>query len=128
MDTDYRPTDRPEPEMLTRARALVPVVAAAAPRIEAAKALPADLVSALHDAKMFRMLLPAWLDGAELEPPSYLQVLQTIAQGDASTAWCLNQTSVCSITSIHLPRAVAEQVWGPRDGVLAWGIGPASRA
>jgi alkylation response protein AidB-like acyl-CoA dehydrogenase len=128
MDTDYRPTDRPEPETLARARALVPVVAAAAPRIEAGKELPADLIGALHDAKMFRMLLPAWLDGAELEPPSYLEVLRTIAQGDASTAWCLNQTSVCSITSIHLPRAVAQQVWGPRDGVLAWGIGPASRA
>ena len=100
MDTDYRPTDTPEPEVLARARALVPLVAAAAPRIDAARELPADLIGALHDAKMFRMLLPRWLDGGEIEPPTYLQVLQTIAQGDASTGWCLNQTSVCSITGL----------------------------
>ena len=44
MDADYRPTDTPEPEIVTRARALVPLVAAAAPRIEAGRELPADLV------------------------------------------------------------------------------------
>ncbi len=120
---------RPEStDPVAAARALVPLIAAAAPRIEAACELPADVVTALHDAAMFRLLLPRWLEGAELDPPTYLRVLETVAQADASTGWCLNQTSVCSITSVHLPRTTARTVFGPRDAVLAWGIGPNCRA
>jgi alkylation response protein AidB-like acyl-CoA dehydrogenase len=110
---------------IARARALVPLLAAAAPRIEAARELPDDVMAALHEAGMFRLLLPRALGGAELEPPVYLEVLEAIARGDASTAWCLNQTGVCSITAVHVDPAVARAIFGPRDAVLAWGIGNA---
>jgi len=110
---------------VARARTLVPLLTAAAPRIEAARELPDDVMAALHSAGMFRLLLPRALGGAELAPPLYHQVLETIAEGDASTGWCLNQTSVCSITAAHLAPSVARAIFGPRDAVLAWGIGSA---
>jgi len=110
---------------IARARALAPLLAAAAPRIEAARELPADVMAALHDAGMFRLLLPRALGGAELAPPAYHHVLEAIAEADASTGWCLNQTAVCSITAAHLAPAVARAIFGPREAVLAWGIGNA---
>ena len=74
-------------DWIARARALTPVLDKAAPRIEAACALPPDVLDALHEAKLFRMLLPRSLGGAELELAAFFQVIGAIAEGDASTAW-----------------------------------------
>jgi hypothetical protein len=43
---------------LERARALIPLLAAAAPRTEAQRGLPEDVLAAMHEAGMFRLLLP----------------------------------------------------------------------
>src|SRR6185436_12078647 len=66
---------------LARARALTPVLDKAAPRIEEAKALPPDIVDALHEAQLFRMLLPRSLGGAELALEEFFQVILAIAEG-----------------------------------------------
>src|SRR5271170_4086981 len=96
-----------EIDHVAAARAVAPVIAAAAPRIEAARELPEDVMAALHGAGLFRLVLPRALGGAELPPDRFVEVLDVIAQADASAGWCLNQTAVCSITSVHLAPAVA---------------------
>jgi indole-3-acetate monooxygenase len=50
--------DRAKVDCIANARALAPVIAAAAPRIEADRELPPDLLDALHEARLWRMLLP----------------------------------------------------------------------
>jgi hypothetical protein len=45
-------------DVLARVERLVPQVAASADAIEAARRLPAPLVATLHEAGMFRLLLP----------------------------------------------------------------------
>ena len=50
--------ERTRVDCVANARALAPVIAAAAPRIEANRELPADLDDALHEARLWRMLLP----------------------------------------------------------------------
>jgi alkylation response protein AidB-like acyl-CoA dehydrogenase len=64
------------------------------------------------------------LGGAELLPADFVPVIEEIAKADASTAWCLNQASGCSMTAAYLePKAACEIFGGPR-GILAWGPGP----
>ena len=89
-------------EWLARARALTPLLDKAAPRIEAAKALPAEVVDAMHEAKLFRMLLPPALGGAELDLATFFQVVCAVAEGDASAAWCLSQSSGCAMAAAYL--------------------------
>jgi alkylation response protein AidB-like acyl-CoA dehydrogenase len=114
--------DRAKIDCVANARALRPVIAAAAPRIEAERTLPADLVDALHEARLFRMLVPRSLGGEEISPVDYLQAIEEIAKADASTAWCVGQTSVCSTISKCLKPETAVEIFkkNPR-GVLAWG-------
>src|ERR1700733_16068083 len=109
-------------DCVANARALTPVIAAAAPRIEAERELPADLVEALHDARLFRMLVPRSLGGEEISPIAFMAAIEEIAKADASTAWCIAQTSVCSTVARSLKREIAEEIFqkNPR-GVLAWG-------
>ncbi len=114
--------ERTTVDCVANARALAPVLAAAAPRIESGRELPPDLVSALHEARMFRMLVPRSLGGEEISPVAFVQAIEELAKVDASTAWCIAQTSVCSTISKSMPRQTAEEIFtnNPR-GVLAWG-------
>ena len=114
----------PGTEYLERARAFVPELAAAAAEIERRRELPEPVVAAMVERGFFRMLLPHSLGGAELPPAPYIRVVEEIAKGDASAAWCLNQGAGCSMTAVYLDPAAAKEVFdGPR-GILAWGPGP----
>lgn len=112
-------------DYLARAESVAPRVAAAADEIERERRLPAHLLAALHEAGLFRLLLPRSLGGAELDPPIFVRVIETVAKADGSTAWCLCQNNVCSIVAAWLPADSAREIFGAPRAVLAWGPGPA---
>jgi indole-3-acetate monooxygenase len=118
----------PEIDYVARARAVAPLIEAAAGRTEAGRELVPDVVAALHDAGLFRMMMPGWLGGGETPPSVFAETIEAIARADASTAWCLCQMSVCSIASVYLDRKVAEEVFGPERAALAWGSTTDARA
>ena len=88
---------------LERARELAPVIAAAAEQIERERRLPPPLVQSLHDGGFFRLLLPRALGGSELDPATFVQITETLAAADASTAWVVCQTTGCSTLINGLP-------------------------
>src|SRR5271168_2400022 len=87
---------------LDRARELRPMLRAAGDAIERGRGVTPEIVEALVERGIFRMLLPRSLGGAELDPLTYTAVLEILAQGDGSTAWCLGQNSGCSMTAPYL--------------------------
>jgi alkylation response protein AidB-like acyl-CoA dehydrogenase len=111
------------------ARTLAPAIAAEAEQIERGRRLTPAVYEALIDAGLFRLLLPRSLNGAEVDPVTFVRVVEEIAKADASTAWVVCQTSGCSMIGAYLPEATAWEVFGgdPR-GILAWGPGPSARA
>jgi len=116
--------DDPSTEYLERARAFVPELAVAAPEIERQRELPEPVVAAMVERGFFRMLLPRSIGGAELLPAPYVRVVEEIAKGDASAAWCLNQSAGCSMTAAYLDPIAAKEVFSGPRGILAWGPGP----
>jgi alkylation response protein AidB-like acyl-CoA dehydrogenase len=108
-----------------RARRVVPIIAAHADQIERERALPVQVLDALHEYGLFRLLLPASLSGEEVEPAHYVQVMMILAAADASTTWCIAQGSGCSMAAAYMDPAAAQVIWrdDPR-AVLAWGAGP----
>src|ERR1700757_3684319 len=111
-------------EYLQRARDFAPELAAAAPEIERQRELPESVVAAMVERGFFRMLLPRSVGGAELLPASYVRVVEEIAKGDASAAWCLNQGAGCSMTAAYLAPEAAREIFGGPRGIFAWGPGP----
>ena len=83
----------------------------------------------MHEAELFRLLLPRSSNGIETDPVTFFHVIETIAQADASTAWCLSQAGGCAMSAAYLDVPVARAIFGndPR-AVLAWGPGPKVRA
>jgi alkylation response protein AidB-like acyl-CoA dehydrogenase len=111
-------------DYLARVRALAPALAACAKEIDERRELPAAIVDRLVDEGFFRLLLPRSLGGAELLPAQYVPIIEAIARVDASTAWCLNQNSGCSMTAAYLGPEAARDIFGGPRGILAWGPGP----
>jgi alkylation response protein AidB-like acyl-CoA dehydrogenase len=96
---------------LDAARALAPRVRAGAEEIEAARELPRPLFEALADAGLFHLLIPRSLGGPELDPPTYIQVIEELGMADASTAWAVNQGAVFATYSARMPREAAREIW-----------------
>src|SRR3984893_9668279 len=59
---------------LERARVLAPLLEDLSKRTEEDRGLPEPVLRALHDASLFRLLLPAFLDGGEIEPVTFVLV------------------------------------------------------
>jgi alkylation response protein AidB-like acyl-CoA dehydrogenase len=115
--------------VISQAEALRPIVEAASNEIEEERRLPPGLLDKLHEARLFRLLLPRSSNGIETDPVTFFHVIETIARGDASTAWCLSQAGGCAMAAAYLDLPVAHEIFGsdPR-AVLAWGPGPRVKA
>lgn len=112
---------------VARATALGGLINAHADSIDAERRLPEALLDSLHDAALFRMLLPKPFGGEEATPPQFFAAIEAIARHDASVAWCLCQANGCAMTAAYLDPAISAEIWGidPR-AALAWGPGRAS--
>ena len=118
-----------DPDLISRAEAVRPAVEAASNEIEETRRLPPALLDKLHEAQLFRLLLPRSSNGIETDPVTFFHIIETIARGDASAAWCLSQAGGCAMSAAYLDLPVARAIFGddPR-AVLAWGPGPKVRA
>jgi len=108
------------PQIL-KARALQPLLEAEAAEGNAQRAVTQKVVQALKDGQFFRMLQPKSVGGLEMKPTDFSQVTEAIAAADASVGWITCQGNGCSMSAAYLDPRVAKEIFGPQDGILAWG-------
>jgi alkylation response protein AidB-like acyl-CoA dehydrogenase len=121
MDTSVRPAlaaSAPE-----RARALQPLLDAHGPEMDRRRELTPEVVDALVEQDLLRLLLPESLGGQEIPLLEYCRTVEALAWADASVAWFINQSNVSAATSAAaMPHEAAAALFGgPRAG-LAWGV------
>ena len=102
-------------DWVARARALAPTIEAAGDRIEQERRIAPEVLAALHDAGLFRMLLPVSLGGGAADIVTFNQVIESIAAADASTGWCLAQAVASSHAAGFLDPKIAREVFGARQ-------------
>jgi alkylation response protein AidB-like acyl-CoA dehydrogenase len=112
-------------ELIARARQLAPLIEAAADRIEREREIPPDVLAALHEARLFRLLVPRSCAGEEVEPATFFEAIEAIAAADASTAWCVGQGCGVSMAVAYLAPEVAREIFGDAGAVVA--SGPSAR-
>jgi alkylation response protein AidB-like acyl-CoA dehydrogenase len=121
------PVAVPRESLIDTARALGPTISAAGEWIDRERRLPPDLVAALIDAGLFRMLLPASLGGLEVDLPTFVRVVEEVAKADASTAWCIGQANGLNAQMAYLEPEVARSIFRESRQVLANGPGVGNR-
>ena len=112
------------PDAMEAVERVASVIEAHAAESEARRELAPAVFEALLEAGLYRLLLPRSLGGHELLPARFSEIIERVAAHDASTAWCLGQAGGCAMAAGHLSPAVAQELFGPRRAVLAWGAGP----
>ena len=95
-------------DVIARAEAIRDAVAAASDEIETTRRLPADLLDRLHEARLFRLLLPRSTDGIK---PIHLLPAIGHRQGRCLTAWCLSQAGGCVFLSRCRSRGMPGPCW-----------------
>jgi indole-3-acetate monooxygenase len=108
-------------DWVARAKAIAPTIEAAAQQTEQERAVPVAIMDKLHEAGLFRMLLPHTFGGGEATPRQFMEVLEAVAMADASTAWCLGQGLGCSLVAAFLDPKVAHEIFDDPKAVVAWG-------
>src|ERR1700744_5437270 len=88
--------------VVARAEAVAPAVAAASDEIERDRRLPVALLDKLHEAELFRLLLPRSQEGIGSDPVTYFHGCVAIAREDASTAWCLSHAGGPAMAEAYL--------------------------
>ena len=96
---------------LDAAQNLAPMIRSCADQIEAERELPRPLFEALADAGLFQLALPRALGGAEIDLPTYVQVIEEIGKADASTGWVVNQCAIFATYAARMPGDVARSIW-----------------
>src|SRR5580692_1356988 len=112
------PTVHPQ---VQKARDLQPMLAAAGDTNNQIRELTKPVVAALIDGGFFHMLKARSVGGMELKPSIFAQVTEAIASADGSTGWVVCQSNGCSTSSAYLEPRVAKEIFGPVNGILAWG-------
>jgi alkylation response protein AidB-like acyl-CoA dehydrogenase len=114
-------------ELIERARGLVPRLRADAGRIEQERRLPSALVDELRDAGFFHMQLPVEYGGLQLDPVGVARVVEELARGDASAAWCVMLASQSACFAGLFDAATAQEFWAG-GGIMAGVARPIGRA
>jgi len=96
--------------------------------IERARRLPDSFVRAFDDAGLFRLCVPRSLGGPELPLPALVHVLETLAAGDASAAWCAMIASTTSALAAWLEPAAARELFTTPGAVSGGVFAPSGRA
>src|SRR5215469_4324667 len=73
--------------MVADVRKLAPEIISRAAEIEALRHVPSDLIEALKAIGVFRMFVPRSHGGLELDLPSALEMIRTLANIDGSIGW-----------------------------------------
>ncbi|MEX2221344.1 MAG: acyl-CoA dehydrogenase family protein [Candidatus Rokuibacteriota bacterium] len=96
---------------LETARRLGPLIRSSAAETDAQRELPRLLFETMADAGLFRLALPRTLGGAEMDLPSYVEVIEEIGRADASTAWVTNQVAIFATYAARMDTAAARAIW-----------------
>ena len=95
-DTDAHP-------LVQAAAALRPMIRQYHKEIEREQRMPQALVEQLHAAGFYRMVIPRALGGLQVDPLTFLRVVEVLAEGAGSVGWNIANNSIGQLVTLGLP-------------------------
>ncbi|MFI9778615.1 acyl-CoA dehydrogenase family protein [Streptomyces sp. NPDC051956] len=115
-------------QILARAREVAPLLRERSEEIENNRRLPKDVVELLRGTGVFRMAVPRSWGGPELDAMQQTEVIEALAKGDASAAWCAMIGMDTPIYAGFMDEDVARRLFTDPDTITAGAIMPMGRA
>lgn len=96
-----------------------PVVRAEANDADRERKFTPAVLELFFAQSLFRLWLPRWLGGDDLDLPRALAVFEEAARVEGSFGWAVAVSSGAGAFAGRLDRAVAEEMFGPRESAVA---------
>ena len=114
---------------LEAARALAPLVEGAAAKAEAARELTVDVVDALHETRLFGVLVPSELGGLGGDILTALDVFEELSRQDGSTGWsAMAGATSTAFGAVYTSDAAVRELFADGVPVMAGQLAPRGRA
>jgi indole-3-acetate monooxygenase len=115
--------------LLSASRALKPRIRASAADGERQMALPDEIHRAFTEAGVYRMLVPRDAGGDEVDLPTALRVIETLAVADGSAGWCaVIGAGTTMFGGFLTPDAARATLWRDPDRPTAGVFSPSGEA
>ena len=114
--------------LLDAALRLVPLIREARDFGEQHRRVDPGVLAALHEAKFFRMMIPADTGGLQSDLPTAMKVVETVASADGATGWNLMIGAAYGVWASRLGVAAAREIYGLPDAVVAGALRPTGTA
>ena len=95
---------------------------------ERGRRLAPELVSALADAGLFRLCVPAALGGLEASPAVLIECVEALARGDGSAGWCVAIAATSGLLAGYLPEDGAREIYSPPRSIVGGVFAPRGQA
>jgi alkylation response protein AidB-like acyl-CoA dehydrogenase len=129
MSADRTARARQDDTLLERVRELAPVIRSCRDAIDAERQLPETIVEALRAAGMFRLFAPAKFGGLEVDPSTFVKIIEGLSAADGSVGWVVSVCSVGGLFAGYLSEESVAQIHGRNpDTIFAGSINPSGKA
>jgi alkylation response protein AidB-like acyl-CoA dehydrogenase len=115
------------PQTLDAVADIAEMIEAHADEAERLRRLPPPTVSAMVEAGLMRMCVPAVYGGPEVDPLSFANTIIALAHADGAAGWCAMIASTTSSMSAFLPADGAVEIFGDRATVAGGVFAPNGR-
>ena len=112
-------------ELIARAEKIRPLLEQNAEKTDALRRLPDEIVAALKETGLCRLMVPKRFDGYQTDIHTYIQVMAELGRGCGSTSWVASLINVCAWLAGLFPERAQQDVWGAnRDAWVAGSLAP----
>ena len=105
-------------EVIARARALIPALAARSREGRRRRQIPDETIADMQSAGLFRVLQPRRWAGYEMDLHTFYEVELALGRGDMASAWIYGVSGVHPWFMALLDDQAAQEVWGRDNSVL----------
>jgi alkylation response protein AidB-like acyl-CoA dehydrogenase len=114
------PLDIDAQPLVQAAAAMRPVLRDYREEIDREQRIPKPLVEQLAAAGFYRMVIPRALGGLQVDPLTYLRVVELLAEGVGSVGWNLANNSIGQLVTLGLPDEGVREIYPPgHDTIIA---------
>src|SRR5215471_6423047 len=120
LPVDQLPADIDAQPLVQAAAAVQPVLRKYHDEIEREQRMPSALFEQLREAGFYKMVIPRPLGGLQVDPLTFLRVVECLAEGVGSVGWNLGNGGVGQLVTLGLPQDGVDEIYGKRaDTVIA---------
>ena len=113
------PVDIDAQPLVQAAASLRPVLRDYHEEIECEQRIPKPLFEQLRAAGFYRLVIPRALGGLQVDPLTYLRVVELLAEGVGSVGWNIANNSIGQLVTLGLPDEGVNEIHGQGPSVIA---------